>query len=251
MSRAWLALFFAFSVPALADQVILKDGKILEGRVMGEGTQSILLSQPGQPPKFIPLNDVMTIVREKNPEVPNPDRDRFIVVESMLGSHIFQSDEIDLTAAPGLNFTGGFRLHPLFQIEGGLEWTPVLTGEMAVTDGTTARRYERFYAWGGGFGAKIFPLAKRSRSVWEPSILGGWRWQRLVPKGSGDALKGTSWNVGLGLAKSLSKRLSWENRVMYQHTTFKKINYLQREGTLRPSIDIDTWTLQTGLSFKF
>lgn len=238
------------ALTASADQVIMKDGKIYVGRVMGEGSRSILLSQPGQPPKFIELSDVMTIVREKNPEIPNPDRDRQIHLELAFAGNFNTSNQMSVSHAPGLAAVGGFRLHPLIQFEGGMDWTPEVSGELAISDGTLLRRYEHFYTWGGGFGLRAYPLALVWKSSWEPYLSGGYRWARLNAKASGDFLKGDSWNMALGISKALGRHLYWENRLVYQKASFEKVQFILREGSLNPSIEIDTWSLQTGLSLR-
>jgi hypothetical protein len=241
------------SLPSIvrADKVIMKDGKIYEGRIMGETSRSILITNKrDSQPRFLMLSDVMTIVREKNPEVPNPDRDRYIHVEGMLTGNFYSSDEMSLSPAPGLAMTGGFRMHPLFQVEAGMDWNPGISGTLLVSDGTTQRQYNSFYRYSGGFGLRLFPLYSLKSIPFESYVLGGYRWTRLVAKDSGDFLKGHAWQVGAGISKPLRKSLYWESRVLYERSTYDSIEYLGREGGLSPDIGVTSWSLQTGLSWR-
>jgi hypothetical protein len=80
--------------------------------------------------------------------------------------------------------------------------------------------------------------------------MGGYRWNRLIPKGSGDLLKGQSWNVGPGLAYRLRRNLFWETRILYQRSAYGAVQFLLREGDLRQDIVVRSWILSTGLSLR-
>ena len=60
---------FTMAGSAFADKIIMKDGKIYEGHIMGETQTSVLISNPPRDPKprFVELRDIMTIVRESRP----------------------------------------------------------------------------------------------------------------------------------------------------------------------------------------
>jgi hypothetical protein len=161
-------LFFLFLISPLlgpaarcfADKVIMKDGKIYQGRIMGETQDSVLISNaPYDPkPRFIEIKDVLTIVRESGKDPHSIESDRYAVVEALLSGQVFSSNTLTLNPAAGLHVGGGFRLHPLVEIGAIVDWVPDMSGQVAITDGTNLRGYEHFYSYGGGFTVKFFPL---------------------------------------------------------------------------------------------
>ena len=200
-----LASCFSFLVvfltlPAFADKVIMKDGKIYEGHIMGESAKSVLIRLNTQAkPTFLHLEEVQTIVRESHPtEAPSEEAGRFASAEVMLLGQTFSGDTFNLHTAPGLGFAGGFRLHPAVELGAGLNLWPTLNGDVTVSDGRTLRGYEQFSAWSGGFHAKVFPFFRQKYPRWEPFLLGGYHWNRLTAKGSGDYFTGNSWWAGVG-----------------------------------------------------
>lgn len=251
--RRWLLLtaLVPFAQPLFADKVILKDGKIYEGRIMGETPTSVLLSPAGSDtPKFIPMNEVMTLVREKNPDVPNPDRDRHAHLELVMAGAFPSSGQMELDAHPRLEANGGFRLFPQLLVEAGIDWAPDAGGALALSDGTTTREYACFSRWSGGFGIRVYPFTRKWKPDWETSLIGRYRWTGLSMKDSGDHLSGEAWQAGLGVARKLGKMLYWESRALYEQSVYDDVQFLHRSGTLRQDIRIRAWLIQTGISIR-
>ena len=250
-------LFLSFAVlPGLAcaDKIIMKDGKIYEGHIMGESRKSILISNPPLDPKprFIALSDVMTIVRERRPvEKSSSEEGRFASISAGINGQAFSSSVFPFSPAPGLYFGGGFRVHPSLELGGEFDFIPSLTGaSFAVTDGQNTRGYENFYAYHGGFLMKVFPFYKSERWRAEPYLTMGYHWSRLVPKDSGDELKGTSLFGGAGLMIPWWKPLYWDFRLTYDHTNYDSIHFLGGDGGLS-GVTQNTYELSAGLSYRF
>src|SRR5437879_13362761 len=146
----------------MADKIIMKDGKIYEGHIMGETQRSVLISNPPLDPKprFVDVKDVLTIVRESRPEEkPSPEEGRFATANFGVTGQVYSSSLFSFSPAPGLYVGGGFRMPPLVEVGGEFEFIPNLWGgSLTVTDGTNTRSYESFYAYHGGFSTKIFPF---------------------------------------------------------------------------------------------
>src|SRR5579871_5421 len=134
-------LFLLLSLATLSwtDKIIMKDGKIYQGHIMGETSRSLLISNPPLDPKprFVELKDVMTIVRESRPaEKPSPEEGRFATVSVGLTGQVYSSSLFSFSPAPGLYFGGGFRMHPAIEIGGEFNFIPNLSGNpLTVTDG--------------------------------------------------------------------------------------------------------------------
>jgi hypothetical protein len=246
----WVA---SLSAGAWADKIIMKDGKIYEGHIMGETSRSVLISNPPLDPKprFIELKDVLTLVRESHKEMRSAESDRAAVVEIGLAGNVFSSRDMPLDTAPGLHVGGGFRVHPLLELMGNFDWIPALSGELVITDGTTTRSYESFYAYGGGFSAKVFPFFKRRDWRTEPYVTGGYRWNRLTPKASGDYLKGTTLEGGLGFLRPLRGHWYWGARFLYQYVSYDSVQFILRQGDLNSNIVVHTYSLGTELTYRF
>jgi hypothetical protein len=249
--------FCLLSLPGIvrADKIIMKDGKIFEGRIMGETTRSVLISNPPRDPKprFIELRDVFTIVRESHPsEAPSPEEGRFASVTMGLSGQVYSSNELSLSPAPGVYWGGAFRIFPLLEIGGEFDFIPHLTGDLAVQDrqALRLREYESFYAYHGGFSVKIFPFSKRRSWRWEPYGIAGYHWNRLVPKASGDSLKGSSLFGGAGVMIPWWKPLYWDLRFLYEATQYDSIEYLGREGDLS-GVAHKSYSFSAGLSYRF
>lgn len=233
----------------------MKDGKIYEGHIMGETRRSLLISNPPLDPKprFIELKDILTIVRDRRvPDAPSPEDGRFASLSAGVSGQAFSSSLFSFSPAPAFYFGGGFRIHPAVELGGELHWLPALSGTLAVRDATTAnaRGYERFYAYHGGFSAKFFPLYKKREWRAEPYLITGYHWNRLVPKDSGDALKGTSLFGGAGVMIPWWKPLYWDLRFTYDHTSYDSINFLGGEGDLS-GVTHNSYALSAGLSYRF
>jgi hypothetical protein len=254
MARAFLlmVLCLAFTGVARADKVIMKDGKVYEGRIMGETSRNVLISNaPLDPsPRFLPVSEVLTIVRERHVEAPSPDRDKYVALDLGLESGFLTTSAFDMHATPGVLLRGGFRLHPLLQLEAELDWQPSLAGNFGVTDGQTVRLYERFYAYQGGFGLRWFPWGRRGLLT-EPYLVIGYAWSRLFPKATDDHVNGYRLRGGVGLQRRLRGPLFLDGRLLYERSRFSRIRFLTGEGTFNSPLKQDGVTLSTALSWHF
>jgi len=82
-------------------------------------------------------------------------------------------------------------------------------------------------------------------------VIAGYEWTRLVPKGSGDYLKGALYEGGFGVQKALSKTIYFDARFLYQQVSYDKVQFLLREGSIDSAIAIPTYSILTGLSYRF
>jgi hypothetical protein len=253
MLRRWV---FIFSVPVLicantfAAKVIMKDGKIYQGRIVAETDGDVLIrTSPVSRSKLLLSEDILTVVRD--PIIHKNDPQRYSSVDVGLLGNIYSTRGIELNPSASLRLGGGLRFHPLMEIAAGLEWSPHITGELGVTDGTITRIYEKFYSYSGGLSTKWYPFFKKVDWRVEPFLILGYEWRRFVPKDSGDALKGSGINTGLGAYWQLNKRLFLETRFLYQRMRYGNIFFQLREGTLDPAIRADNFTLSTHLSLRF
>src|SRR5947199_3091275 len=99
-----LVILCAYAQIGRADKVIMKDGKIYQGHIMGETQDSILISNPPLDPKprFIETRDIMTIVRESRPaEKPSLEEGRFASVNFGITGQVYSSDTFSFSPAPG------------------------------------------------------------------------------------------------------------------------------------------------------
>src|SRR5258708_17636346 len=88
-----------------ADKIIMKDGKIYQGHIMGETPKSVLISNPPLDPKprFVDTKDVLTIVRESRPdERPSAEEGRFASVNFGVSGQVFSSPIFSFAPAPAL-----------------------------------------------------------------------------------------------------------------------------------------------------
>jgi hypothetical protein len=240
---------------AHADKVIMKDGKIYYGRIMGESRRALLISNPPLDPKprFIELRDVMTIVREPHPaEKPSPEEGRFASVSGGILGQVFTSNIFSFSGAPAVYVGGGFRVHPALELGAEMNYTPALSGSLGVKDtqNQVSRAYQHFYAYQGGFSAKILPFYNFNSWRAEPYLVTGFHWSRLVPKDSGDSLRGTSLFGGLGLLYPWWKPLYWDFRLVYDHTQYDSIHFLGGDGDLS-GVTHNTFEMSIGLSYRF
>jgi hypothetical protein len=256
-----------------ADKIIMRDGKIYQGHIMGETSRSILISNPPLDPKprFIELADVLTIVRESRPaEKPSLEEGRFASLNLGVSGQAYSSSVFSFSPAPGLYGGAGFRIHPAVELGAEFNFIPHLSSGLTVTDGQNERGYDSFYAYDGGFSAKFFPFFQRlewrpdssvSSSMgspftrWvsgrmEPYLTTGYHWNRLVPNASGDELKGTSIFGGVGVMIPWWKPLYWDLRFLVQHTTYNSIQFLTGEGDLS-GVTHNSYILSAGLSYRF
>jgi hypothetical protein len=247
------ALLLSVSLSAHADKVIMKDGKIYQGHVLGETSTSVLISNPPVDPKprFLNKQEVMTIVRESRPEEKEFfDERRFPILYAALKLHTYSSKEFSFSPAPGLTLGGGFRIFPALEVVGEFTLVPQISnGDLVVTDGTTTRRYEDFYAYQGGFSGKIFPFYKRPWRL-EPYLGMGYHWAKLTPKASGDSLSGHTLSGGAGVMLPWWKPLYWDFRFMFEQTEYRRIQFLGNSGSLS-GVSLTAYVLSAGLAWRF
>jgi len=247
-----LTLFLSPCV--LADKIIMKDGKIYPGHIMGETSTSILISNPPLDPKprFIDLKDVLTIVRESRPpEKASSEAGRFASANFGVSGNVYSSSIFSFSPAPGFYAGGAFRMHPAIEVGGEFDLVPNLSrGGLTVSDGANTRSYESFYAYDWGFSAKMFPFYLKKDWRMEPYTTVGYHWNRLVPKASGDELQGKSIFGGMGVLIPWWKPLYWDFRFVYEHTSYDSIKFLTGNGDLS-GVTHDSFTFSAGLSYRF
>jgi hypothetical protein len=253
--RVLLAIIALILTPlSWADKVIMRDGKIYQGHIMGETSRSLLISNPPLDPKprFLESKDILTIVRESRPaEKPTLEEGRFASANVGISGQVYSSSVFSFSPAPGLYLGGGFRMHPAIELGGEFNFIPNISGDgLTVSDGAQTRGYESFYAYHGGFSGKIFPFFKFRDWRWEPYLTSGYHWNRLVPKNSGDALKGTSLFGGAGVMIPWWKPLYWDFRFTYEHTSYDSIHFLGGDGDLS-GVTHHSYALSAGLSYRF
>ncbi len=239
---------------AQADKVIMKDGKIYEGHVMGETNHAILFSgNPLDPtPRFIPLAEVQTIVRTRRPrEATSADAFRFVSTELLLTGNFFTSDRLSLHDAAGLSASGGFRIFRFLELDADATWIPSTAGQLIVTDGTNTRAYESFFTYSSGFSVRLFPAYNRPTWPVQLYLLTGYTWDRVIPKGSGDSLKGTSLLGGVGISRPLGPHLMLEGRFIYRRSAYDHVDFLGRQGDLDQTIHLSDYVLSSGLAYHW
>src|SRR5438876_934926 len=117
-----LPIALLFLAPAAwADKIIMKNGKIYQGHIMGETKDAILISNPPIDPKprFLDTSDGMTIVRESRPaEKASDEAGRFVSANFGLTGQFYSSDTFSFSAEPGFYAGGSFRVHPAIDLGG-------------------------------------------------------------------------------------------------------------------------------------
>jgi len=142
-------------------------------------------------------------------------------------------------------------MHPAIEIGGEFNFIPNLSGNpLTVTDGLNSRAYESFYAYDGGFSAKVFPFFTHPDWRYEPYLITGYHWNRLIPKASGDEFKGKSIFGGAGVMIPWWKPLYWDFRFTYQHTGYDSVQFLSGEGDIS-GVTHNSYVLSAGLSYRF
>src|SRR5450755_3091316 len=115
------ALLLSLTSLSWADKIIMRDGKIYQGHIMGETSRSLLISNPPLDPKprFLELKDVLTIVRESRPaEKTTLEESRFASAAIGISGNVYSSKIFSFSPAPGLYFGGSFRIHPAVELGG-------------------------------------------------------------------------------------------------------------------------------------
>ncbi len=233
-----------------AARVIMKDGKIYEGKIIDDSDGDILIktSPMDARPRLLPSAHILSVTPDP-PPAKNLDPQRYSTYELLLAANFFAPKNMSLDAAPGLWLGVGLRFHPLVEVGAGLDGKPWMRGALAVTDGRLMREYDTFLSYGGGFVAKVFPFYQQ-RWKTELFVLGGYGWSRFIPPGSGDALKGSGFLTGVGLRRPLWKQIYAEARLTYSHMQYDRIFFLQRNGSIHPEITPHQIALAGGLSVR-
>ena len=253
-----IALGFALlalrsELPLLADQVIMKDGTVYKGKILIDTDKAVLIGNPPFDPNsyLLQSEDIEKIIYEEYHANPPAERKRGLTFETRLNGNVFSSDSLPSGPAPSLYAGLGFRVHPLFELNGGLDWTPAMHASDAftVTDGTTTRRYEDFWRYHAVFSARFYPFYKQKWKT-EPYVAAGVSWGRQIPKDSGDTLKGAGWHVGFGAIRPLTTHLFLEARFMFQKFSYDRIEFLGREGTFEPAVDQRVYSFSGGISYR-
>jgi len=238
---------------AQADQVIMKDGTVYKGKIMIDTDKAILIGNPPFDPNsyLLQSEDIEKVIYEEYHPNPPAERKRGFSFETRLGSHFTSSDELSMKPAPSLYFGMGFRVHPMLEIDGGVDWVPSVRArdDFTVSDGTTTRRYEDFWQYSAVFALRLYPFYKQKWKT-EPYLVTGYSWSKQIPKGSGDELKGSGWQIGCGAIRPITTHLFMEARLAYEKFTYDTIDFLGREGGINPPVDQRVMTLSFGASYR-
>jgi hypothetical protein len=244
----WLVLF---ATPLFAAKVIMRDGKIFEGKILAEpGGDVLIKTNPVDPrAKLLPQQEILSVVRDPVPQT-SKDPQRYLQAEAVLNGNVFSSWDLSMDPAASLWLGGGIRLHPVIELDAGLDWKPAMSGSLTVSDGTAQRSYERFAAYSGGFALRIYPLYYRKDKI-EPYGLFGYEWSRLVPKGSGDNLNGGGVKFGAGATWPIHGSLFLDTRLIYRRTRYSRIFFRQQEGDADPPVMNDSYSFGAGVAYHF
>ena len=112
---AFLALALA---PALADQVIMKDGTVYKGKIQIDTDKAVLIGNPPFDPTayLLKTEDIEKIIYEEYHPNPPAERKRGFTVETRVNGHVSSSDELSYGTAASVYAGLGFRLHPALEI---------------------------------------------------------------------------------------------------------------------------------------
>ncbi len=248
-----IALLALALTPALADQVIMKDGTVYKGKIEIDTDKTILIGNPPFDPNayLLKSEDIEKIIYEQyRPNAP-AERKRGLTFESRVSGNVYSSDQLANSPAPSLYAGVGFRVHPALELNGGVEWTPSvhIADSFAISDGTTTRRYQDFWKYDAVFSARVYPFYQQKWKT-EPYLTAGYSWSHQVPSSSGDSLKGSGWQVGFGAIRPLTTHLFLEGRFVYQKITYDTVQFLGQQGTLQPDIDQSAYSFSVGASYR-
>jgi len=254
---AFLILAFAASLPAgrqaFADQVIMKDGTVYKGKIMIDTDKAILIGNPPFDPNsyLLQSEDIEKVIYEEYHPNPPAERKRGLTVESRLNGNVVSSDQLSEGTSPSLYMGLGFRVHPLVELDGGLDWTPSMhsSDAFSVSDGTTTRRYEDFWQYSAVFSARIYPFYEKKWKT-EPYLTAGYSWNHQIPKGSGDSFTGSGWQAGFGAIRPITTHLFLESRFVFQKISYDTIDFLGRSGSIQPTIDQNVYSFSVGASYR-
>jgi hypothetical protein len=239
------------SLPVYGAKVIMKDGKIYEGKIIAEPDGDVLIrTRPVEPrATLLPASEILTVVRDPVSHPP-VDPQRYWEAELLASGNVFSSRDISMDPTAGLWLGGGMRLFPVIQLDAGLDWKPAINGSVAISNGTTQRDYEHFTSITGGFSGRIFPFYQRHWKI-EPYLLGGYEWSRLTPKGSGDSLSGEGPKLGFGISWPLRRSWFLESRFIYRRIRYDRLDFLGLKSDVSPVVMNDNYSFGAGVAYHF
>lgn len=234
----------------------MKDGTVYTGKIQVDNGKSILIGNPPFDPNayLLDYKDIDKVVYEEYHLSPPATRKRGLQLEARVNGNAYSSDQLPLKTAPSLYLGAGFRMHPLIEIDGGVDWAPGLRAKTPFNLSNNAtppqnRAYQDFHMWRGVFTTRLYPFYKETWRV-EPYALAGYSWGRLTPSGSGDTFKGGGWSAGAGAIMPLATHLFLEGRVAYESLSFNDVSFLGESGTLNPAVDEHAFTFSLGVSWR-
>ncbi len=251
-----LVLIPIMGFSAAADQILMKDGTVFKGKILKENSRRILIGNPPFDPKehLVRTEDVEKIIYEEFKPLPPAERRYGFMLETSLAANVFSSD--DLSLHPGAEFIlgGGIRVHPLFEIDGGLGCQPVASASssgLSVSNTATTRAYEQF-VWTDRFiMGRVYPFFWKTAWKTEPYLIGGYAFTHLTGKGTEDTLQGNGWLAGAGALRPIANHWFVDARVLARHIRFDTIDFLGQEGRLQPAVEETLWSLWLGASYRF
>ena len=247
---AFLALALS---PALADQVIMKDGTVYKGKIQVDTDKAVLIGNPPFDPTayLLKTEDIEKIIYEEYHPNPPSERKRGFTAEGRVNGHVSSSDELSYGTAASLYAGLGFRVHPALEINGGIDWSPALRASdpFSVSDGTTTRRYQDFWKYSAVFSARVYPFYQKPWKT-EPYFTAGYSWSHQIPKASGDSLSGSGWLIGFGAIRPLTTHVFLESRFVFEKTTLDTIQFLGHEGGIQPNVEQRDYALSMGVSYR-
>ncbi len=254
MKRSSLLIgLFIFPALLCADQVIMKDGTVYKGKIQVDTDKAILIGNPPFDPQsyLLEAKDIDKIIYEEyKPQDPSV-RKRGFVFESRLGMRVFSGNELELKPAPVTYFGIGFRVHPMLELNGGMDWNPSLSvkDDFAVSNGTTTRHYQDLSQMGFGFAVRFYPLVQKPWKT-EPYVTAGYQWSKISFKSTEDNLKGAGWTIGVGAIRPVTRHVFLESRLAYEKLKFDTVNFLGQKSGISPSINQKAFVLQIGASYR-
>jgi hypothetical protein len=250
-----VALFPIGARSARADQVIMKDGTVYKGKIQIDTDKAILIGNPPYDPTsyLLKTEDIEKIIYEEYRPAPPAERKRGFTLEGRISGNVFTSDQLPLGPAASLYAGAGFRVHPMLELNGGVEWTPYAhasnTFTVTESNGNAWRQYDVFWQYSPVFSARIYPFFEKKWKT-ELYLTAGYSWSHQIPKDSGDSLKGSGWHIGFGAIRPLTTHLFLESRFVYQQFSYDTIQFLGQEGTIQPVIDQRVYSFSLGVSYR-
>ncbi len=231
----------------------MKDGTVYKGKIQIDTDKAILIGNPPFDPTsyLLKTEDIDKIVYEEYRQPSPAERKRGFLVESRIQEQFYSSDSLSFSPATSLYLGLGFRVHPMLELNGGIDFAPGLHAKDAfsVSDGTTTRRYEEFWQYNAAFSARLYPFVHQKWKT-EPYLTAGYHWSHLTPSGSGDHLKGSGWLAGLGLLYPMTRHFFLESRLTFQSMSYDTVEFLGREGSVSPTVDQTMVALSLGVSYR-